>query len=140
MKLNFKLLPLIFIVFFLFSSCKKEEFPYDLTQNDGIVGKWISIETYDSYYNNNKWSKTSLKYAEELEFSKDGSYKKRGYEDRKVYCFGKYSMTKSDSVWIDSSCYLGAFETAISELTPTILITQHQGRHGYVFHKYRAIK
>ena len=64
----------------------------------------------------------------------------RGFEDRRIYCQGQYSMTKPDSVWINSSCYTGAFETAISELTPTILVTQQEGRHGYVYFKYRAIE
>ncbi|WP_338815080.1 hypothetical protein V9L05_08160 [Bernardetia sp. Wsw4-3y2] len=141
MKLNFKLLPLIFIVFFLFSSCKKEEFPYDLTQNDGIVGKWINIGNYDPYDSyDEKWSEVSLKCTEELEFSDDNSYIKRGFEDRKVYCFGKYSQSKPDTVLLDVNCQTNPIETRIGELTETILIMEYQGRHGIVRRKYRAIK
>ncbi|WP_338759940.1 hypothetical protein WAF17_12615 [Bernardetia sp. ABR2-2B] len=142
MKLNLKSLSLIFIMSFLFLSCKKEDsLPYDLTQNNGIVGKWINIGNYDPYDSyNEKWSKVSLKCTEELEFSDDNSYIKRGFEDRKTYCSGNYSQSKPDTVLLDVNCQTHPIETRIGELTETILIMEYQGRHGIVRRKYRAIK
>lgn len=150
MKINFKILSfiLLFILSVFHSSCTKdkeipipkkvEPLPYTFTENKGIVGKWLSISSYDGF--DRIWHETPFKYATELEFTPEGGYMERGFEDRRIYCQGQYSMTKPDSVWINSSCYTGAFETAISELTPTILVTQQEGRHGYVYFKYRAIE
>ena len=144
MKLRFSLLcfVLLYGLFLLCTSCKKEEellpLPYTFTENEGIVGKWLQTESYDHY--DGIWHKTALRHAPLLEFSQDGNYIERGLEDTTVLCQGEYLMTKPDTIWMNLSCYTAAIETAIKELTPTILITQFQGRHGYVYKKYRAIK
>lgn len=145
---NFSKLLFCFILICTFSSCTKEEeiptptrtkpLPYTFTENNAIVGKWLLTGSYDSY--DGIWFEIPLKYAYQLEFSEKGIYIEKGFEDNRVYCQGNYSMTKADSVWINSSCYTGAFNTAVSELTPTILITSQGGRHGSVLRKYRAIK
>lgn len=146
---NFYKLFFYFIFIFTFLSCSKDEdtmptpkraepLPYTFAENNGIVGKWLLTGSYDGF--DGIWHEASLKYASLLEFSNEGIYTEKGFQDNRIYCQGEYSITEVDSVWINSSCYTAAFNTAIRELTPTILVTSQEGRHGSVLRKYRAIE
>ncbi|WP_291721785.1 hypothetical protein [Bernardetia sp.] len=131
-----------FLLFIALSSCKKEMqgevLPYTLTENNGIVGKWLCTESFDTY--DRYWQEANLKYTTQLEFSKNGEYLEKGFQDNMIYCEGEYEVTDIDSVWINSSCYTSGYKQAIDELTPTTLITVQGGIHGPVYIKYKAIK
>lgn len=146
MKLRFYLLCFILFygLFVLFTSCKKEEeFPYNFTENKGIVGKWIKTEMFDGYANGGSftWSKVNTEYTDTLQFEQGDKYRQTfpSHTNYRV-CIGIYTVTTTDSLIIASNCNVGSYGTKITELTSNTLIIDHQGIEGVIRDKYRAIK
>ena len=126
----------IFIVFIaiIIQSCHKDN---EVFKNNGIIGKWKLLETYDGYQGGNyKWNKTPENRV--IEFTIENKYFE--YSDNQISCQGSYTSLSDKQINMNNSCSTDIYTINLSELTETYLIIDHIGREGITRDKYIAIK